>query len=113
MFFLRNIHRRPDLVYFTEAQRINMAYDEEETPAFVIEIISSTDQMNLVQQKMRNYREANVKVIWQIFPALEEVHVYQGNEMKICFGEMLCSAAAVIPDFELSAEAIFKIPEKS
>ncbi len=112
VLFLPTVHSRPDLVYFTEAQRINMAHDEEEIPAFIIEIISSTDQMYLVHQKMRNYREAKVKVVWHIFPKLEEVHVYQGNEMKICFGEMLCSAAAVIPEFELSAEAIFEIPAK-
>lgn len=112
VFFLKNIHRRPDLVYFTEAQRINMAHGEEEIPAFVIEIISSTDQMNLVQKKMRNYREAAVKVIWQIFPELEEVHVYQGNEMKIYLGEMLCSATSVVPGFELPVRAIFSIPEK-
>ncbi len=106
------IHRRPDLSYFTEEQRVNMAHGEREIPTFVIEIISTTDQMTLVHRKMRNYREAQVKVVWHIFPELEEVHVYQGNTMTVCFGEMLCSATEVISNFQLPAHEIFKLPKK-
>ncbi|MDX1941078.1 MAG: Uma2 family endonuclease [Saprospiraceae bacterium] len=113
ILFLPTVHRRPDLVYFTEEQRINMAHGEEQIPNFVIEIISSSDQMTLVHQKMRNYREANVQVIWHIFPELEEVHVYQGNEMTIYTGEMICSASSVVPGFELPVQAVFQIPAKS
>lgn len=110
VLFLPTVHRRPDLVYFTKKQRISMAHDKEEIPAFIIEIISSSDQMTLVQKKMRNYRKADVKVVWQIFPELEEVHVYQGNEMKIYTGDMICSASSVVDGFELPARAIFEIP---
>lgn len=111
IFFQERVHRRPDLVYFTEAQRISMAHGNREIPEFVIEIISSNDQMNLVHKKMQHYHAANVKVVWHIFPELEEVHVYHGNQMTICSGEILCSAVEVIPGFELPAAAIFAIPE--
>ena len=88
-----------------------MAQGENIVPRFVVEVISTNDQMIKVQDKMRNYREAGVPVIWQIFPPLEEVHVYQGRNMTICKGDDLCSATAAIPDFILPAKDVFKKPQ--
>lgn len=75
-FFLENIHRRPDIAYFSAEQRSNMAYGQKEKPDFVIEIISSHDTINRVSKKMQDYRAAKVKVVWHIYPELGEVHVF-------------------------------------
>jgi len=109
-FFLENIHRRPDIAYFSAEQRSNMAYGQKEKPDFVIEIISTYDTINRVVKKMQDYRAAKVKVVWHIYPELKEVHVYQGENMTICSGEVKCSAATVIPHFELTADLIFQKP---
>jgi Uma2 family endonuclease len=109
-FFLEKIHRRPDIAYFTEDQIARMAYGGNGVPAFLIEIILTNDAANLVQQKMKNYRDAGVSVIWQIYPELQEVHVYHGEGSTICSGEKICSAAPALPDFALSANDIFKKP---
>ena len=111
-FFLEKVHRRPDIAYFTEEQVARMAYGENQVPAFVIEIISTNDAANLVQQKMKNYRDAGVAVVWQIYPELQEVHVYRGESSTICSGEKMCSAAPVLPGFAISANDIFKKPPK-
>jgi hypothetical protein len=46
---------------------------------------------------------------------IKQVHVYTGSElenMKVCKGEDLCSATSVIPDFELTVNAVlFKQPK--
>jgi len=112
-FFLENIHRRPDIAYFSAEQRSNMAYGQKEKPDFVIEIISNYDTINRVVKKMQDYRAAKVKVVWHIYPELKEVHVYHGENMTICSGEVKCSAAAVIPNFELMADQIFQKPART
>ena len=110
-FFLPKKHRRPDISYFSADQEQAMLKGEMQIPQFVIEIISTNDQMNKAHLKMRNYREASVKVVWHIFPELKEVHVYSGNYldfMTVCTGKILCSASPALPDFVLSAEDVFK-----
>ena len=87
-----------------------MAKSINQVPEFVIEIISTTDEMNRVYTKMRNYRAAKVPVVWHIFPELQEVHIYHGLKMHICVGDMMCSAAPVLPDFNIALSDIFKAP---
>ena len=109
-FFLDKVHRRPDGAYFSAAQRVLMAQSINQVPQFVIEVISTTDEMNRVYAKMKNYRAANVPVVWHIFPELQEVHIYHGLDMRICVGDVICSAAPVLPDFNILLSDIFKAP---
>ena len=109
-FFLDKVHRRPDSAYFTDAQRKLMAQSINQIPKFVIEVVSSRDQINAVHKKMQNYRDADVDVVWHIFPLLNEIHVYKGFSMSICKGDMLCSAEPVIPNFLISVNDVFKKP---
>ncbi|MBK9016016.1 MAG: Uma2 family endonuclease [Saprospiraceae bacterium] len=109
-FFLEN-HRRPDIAWFTDEQIALAKHGVKPMPLFVIEVISTKDQMNLVEDKMENYRAAGVKVVWQIFPKFEKVHVYAGenlDSMTVCKGDRLCSAAPALPDFVMAAKDVFK-----
>lgn len=110
--FLETIHRRPDMAWFSEKQLAFMAYGENQVPAFVIEIISSNDQINKVQKKMKNYRDAGVEVVWQIFPELLEVNVFHGSKMTTLSGDEVCPAAPALPEFALKVSDIFKKPPK-
>jgi len=96
---------RPDLSYWT-AERIRSA-DETVSP-FVIEIISPTDNYLKVNQKLREYFRGGVRVIWQIVPEEETVYVFTSPTLvTICEGDTVCSAAPVVPDFQMPARAIF------
>ena len=110
VFFLEK-HRRPDIAYFTSKQIDAAADGVNPMPEFVIEVISNTDAINRVNKKMQNYRAAEVKVVWQIFPQGEEVHIYCGDNLKTVYiksGDEICSAEPVLPDFQLSVNDIFK-----
>jgi Uma2 family endonuclease len=110
MFFIEQ-HRRPDLAYLTDAA-IELAADGiRPTPKFVIEIVSDTDAIIRVYKKMQDYRLAKVKVAWLIFPQLNEVHVHTGDNLdkiQVFSGEQICSAAPVLPVFEMAVNAILK-----
>lgn len=107
-YFLENVHRIPDIAYYTNEQVAKMGNGENQVPEFVIEIISKTDNINRVTKKMKNYREARVAVVWHVFPDLKEIHIYHGTEMTTVTGDEICSAVPVLPDFNISVNDIFK-----
>ncbi|MEK7255740.1 MAG: Uma2 family endonuclease [Bacteroidota bacterium] len=114
-FFLSH-HRRPDIAWFSEEQIDKTVQGIKPLPRFVIEVISTHDKAIKVAKKMQDYRAAGVEVVWKIFPDTEEVEVCSGDqlkEIKVCFGEDLCSAAPVLPAFVLPANDIFKKPVKA
>lgn len=115
LFFLAN-HRRPDIAWLTTKQIYALADPKAyEVPAFLIEVISSSDQINAMKLKMINYRDAGVQVVWQIFPEHQQVDVYAGpnlRQMTVCTGDDLCAAAPALPNFALPVKAIFYKPKK-
>ena len=107
-FFADN-HRRPDIAFYTKKQiRAAKEGKKKSPPQFVIEIISTNDQANRVQEKMVNYRDAKVPIVWLIYPELKEVHIYHGKKSQVHEGDDICSAEPVIPGFLISVKDIFK-----
>ena len=98
--------RRPNLSLWT-SERIEKAQDES-VSEFVIEIISPTDRSVKVEEKVLEYFEAGVKVVWLLFPQTQTVHACTSPiSVTICKDHRVCSAAPVVPDFEMTAEEVF------
>lgn len=99
--------RRPDMAYVTKEQ-LNKG-DNRSLPTFVIEVISDTDGINRVNNKLEEYFQAGMLVVWHILPQQQLVYVYTSSiDVKICRGDMMCSAAPAVADFQMSAYDIFK-----
>ncbi|MFN0035539.1 MAG: Uma2 family endonuclease [Saprospiraceae bacterium] len=114
IFFGAN-HRRPDVAYLTDKQVDRTAYGENQVPQFVIEVVSSNDQMNAVTDKMENYRSSGVQTVWLILPKHRQVQVFSGenlNRMTVCTDEDICSASPALPAFEMTANDVFRKPPK-
>ena len=101
-------YRKPDLSYFTKEQIRKGRNGEEPISGFMIEVISKNDQINMVNDKVLEYFNAGVKVVWLIFPMQKMVHVYTSPiDIKICKNEIVCSAETVIKGFLIKASDIF------
>ena len=115
LFFLTN-HRRPDICWLTNAQINALANPEAyEVPAFIIEVISSNNLVNKVKEKMLDYRDAGVQVVWQVFPNYKQVEVHTGDSLEhsiILEHDQTCSADPALAAFEISVNAIFHLPAK-
>lgn len=109
-YFQKNVHRRPDMAWFSDEQVARMAQRENQVPRFVIEVISDNDIVDNLLGKLKDYRDAQVEVVWLISPKLEQVHIYTISDRQICTGEDICSAAPVLPHFQLRATEIFAKP---
>jgi Uma2 family endonuclease len=101
--------RAPDLAYLTKYQ-IRKEFTEEKTMSpFLIEVVSQTDSMYKVNEKLHEYFRAGALVVWLILPASEEVYVYTSpTDIQICVGNTKCFAGDFLPDFSITAGDIFK-----
>lgn len=101
--------RRPDFAYFSGAQIDRAEREVEPIPAFVIEVISPTDDAEKVEAKRFEYFKAGVQVVWSIYPEAHCVYVYTGiKAVSICTDEDICSAAPVLKDFIVEAKLLFQ-----
>ena len=106
-----NDYRVPDVAFFTLQQERLMVEKKAQTPLFAIEIISEFDDLIKVEEKLEEYFEAGVQMVWHIIPELEKVYVYTAPDKNIiCRGDALVSAEPIIENFTLIAKDIFKKP---
>ena len=100
--------RRPDIAYFTDEQVQRGRQGEDVIPAFVIEIISETDQAYAIEAKLIEYFKAGVAVVWKIMPEQELVYVYTSRRhVTLCMDQDVCSAAPVLPEFTIRVDTLF------
>ena len=103
--------RRPDIAYFTDEQVEQGRSGRDVIPDFVVEVLSETDQAYRIEDKISEYFKAGVRVVWNIFPEQELVHVYTSRkQVSICFEDDVCSGAPVLPNFDISVNALFALP---
>ena len=105
--------RRPDLAIYLANQRKKMVNGENQIAIWVGEIISDTDKANKINKKIEEYFKAGVQVVWNIYPASNQVHVYTAvDEVTICKGERICSGQPALADFDISAATLFAYKEQ-
>ena len=100
--------RRPDIAYLTKEQIVQTRAGVDVIPEFVIEILSESDNVNKVEEKVAEYFKAGVRVVWNIYLEQKVIYVYTSRrDVKICIEDDVCSAKPVLPDFEISVNQIF------
>ena len=104
--------RRPDLAFFSNEQiDDSIRPDIEPIPAFVIEVISPTDDAEKVEEKVDDYFRAGVRVLRHVYFGNQVVYVYTARKhVTICLDDDTCSAAPVLPDFRISVTDLFTLP---
>lgn len=103
--------RVPDLSYWTVRQQRELAAKRPVVSSFIVEIISLNDTAYEVENKMEEYFNSGVKVVWHIFPNTEKVYIFTSpDHIQVCRDETICRAEEVITGFSIKAKDIFKLP---
>ena len=103
-------YRIPDMAYYTKAQTKSAANGEHTISPFVIEILSDTDLAKNIENKLWEYFEQGVQVVWHIMPYRELVKVFTSpRDVKICLAEDICSAKPSLENFEISVNQVFEL----
>ena len=104
--------RAPD-VAFVRAERLPPPAEREGTlrlvPDLAVEVVSPSDRMTEVREKVREYLEAGVRLVWVVDPRRETVTIFaaDGTERVLRAGDTL-DGGDVLPDFRLPVADIFR-----
>lgn len=76
-------------------------------PDFVVELRSATDDLKLLQAKMREYRDNGVRLGWLIDPQNQRVEIYRpGQEVEVLQSPASLLGEDVLSDFVLDLTQI-------
>jgi Uma2 family endonuclease len=102
--------RKPDLAIFSREQLRNMFNGQREIPTWVAEIISPSDNANKIFEKLEEYFQAGIQVVWHIYPESRQVYVYTSpDQVSICRGKTICDGAPAVEGLHVPAETLFLV----
>lgn len=79
-------------------------------PDFVIELRSPSDSLNVLQDKMQEYRANGASLGWLIDPTDRLVYVFQPNQPIVCLDNpSVLAADDVLKNFELDLSKIWDV----
>jgi Uma2 family endonuclease len=107
-------NRSPDVAYIQRERWDNLTQAERDSfppiaPDFVLELMSKTDSLKPLQEKMQEYMDNGVKLGWLINPEKKQVEIYrQGQEKEVLDNPLTLSGEDVLPEFMLDLALIWK-----
>ncbi|MFN0094206.1 MAG: Uma2 family endonuclease [Dehalococcoidia bacterium] len=107
-----NHARKPDTVFYRPG-RLPRSRSERGAitvvPDLVVEVLSTYDQAGALQEKLNDYREAGVPLIWVIFPDTRDAWVYHASSSDARYvpRDGALDGEDVMPGFRLPLEDLF------
>lgn len=100
--------RVPDLAFFNKEQIKITKLGKRVMPSFTIEVLSDSESQNDVFEKVQDYFDGGVKLVWYIAPKQQKIYAYTSpDDIKVYKGQDTCSAAPVVPDFQFVVDDLF------
>lgn len=105
--------RSPDVAWITMEKWEALTAAERKKflplcPDFAVEIVSETDEVADVREKMQEYLQNGLRLGWLINPKLRQVEIYRGKrEVEILESPTSLSGEDVLPGFVLDLQPIF------
>lgn len=107
------MNRSPDAAWVKQERWLALTAEEKEKfpplcPDFVVELVSSTDQLKDVQEKMQEYVKNGAGVAWLINRTNRQVEIYRPDRKpQILNNPITLSGGNVLPGFLFSLERIW------
>lgn len=77
-------------------------------PDLVVEVVSPTDKAEELQEKLTEYFQAGVRLVWVIYPQLSQVFAYESlRKVRGFLREDELDGGDVLPDFRLPLGNLF------
>ena len=107
--------RKPDLA-FVRHGRLPGGKPEEGwlsvAPDLAVEVVSPGDTVQDLEQKLDEYREAGIPLIWVIYPVTRRAHVLGSNRARVELGpDGILDGEDVLPGFKLPLAELFEAAE--
>ena len=88
--------RSPDVAWVKQERWDNLTQEQKEkfipmSPDFVIELLSPSDSLKVIQEKMKEYRDNGTRLGWLINPKSQQVEIYRPVKKLKCYNLRLLS----------------------
>jgi Uma2 family endonuclease len=109
--------RRPDVAFvlfdrWPLARRIPRTEAWEVVPNLAVEVVSRTDSVDDIVDKIADYFHAGVDRVWVVLPSQEQVYVYDSpNSVRILTRMDELSGDPILPNFRLLLVELFEAAE--
>lgn len=109
--------RRPDVAFVSfdrwpQHRRIPRIDAWEVVPNLAVEVVSRTDSVDSLVDKVAEYFHAGVERIWVVFPSQEQVYVYDSpTSVRILTRTDELSGDPILPNFRLALIELFEDAE--
>ena len=107
--------RGPDLAYFEGVKTFAdlPAKWAETPPRLAVEILSPSDRADQINDKLTDYLDNGVELVWIVDPGVRTVTVYtQENGPRVFTENQTLTGGAVLPDFQCKVADFFYMPEE-
>ena len=107
--------RRADAAYIPLSKMPVESYEDEghctTVPDIVAEVVSPNDLVDEVEEKLEDWLEAGVKIVWIVHPVTRTVRVHRadGGYAFLQLSDTL-TAEGVLPNFSVPVAALFQRP---
>ena len=106
----RNLIRRPDVAFITSTRTIGLP-DEGHLPIapdIAVEVVSPTDRIYELDEKLDDYRSAGVKLVWVVNPNSRSMRVHRLDHSvtELCESDIL-NGESVLPNFAIRVSELF------
>ncbi|KAB8317417.1 Uma2 family endonuclease [Tolypothrix campylonemoides VB511288] len=105
--------RSPDVAWIKQERWDTLTPEQKEkfppiAPDFVLELMSPSDDLQKVQEKMQEYMENQVKLGWLIDRKTRRVEIYRlGQEVEVLESPTELSGEDILPGFILNLQTVF------
>lgn len=106
--------RAPDLAWIRKERWEVLSEDEQEEfapicPDFVVELLSRTDRLETIKDKMQEYIDNGAQLGWLIDPRERNVYVYRPGEEVVCLSDQeTISGDPLLPNFDLDVRRLWE-----
>jgi Uma2 family endonuclease len=109
----KTIQRRPD-AYFVSFQRWpedkNIPHSDpwQVVPDLAVEVISKTNQAEAILEKLEEYFQSGVSLVWVVYPSRKQIYVYTSpTQVQIVSATEELDGGTVLPDFRVPLSILF------
>jgi Uma2 family endonuclease len=106
--------RRPDIA-FVSSERWPLDHPTslrddawDVVPDLAVEVISPTDRASDLLEKVLEYFQAGVHLVWLVYPGQRCIHIYEAwNRIRVVTEADILDGGAVLPGFQLPLNRLF------
>ena len=105
--------RRPDAAFVSfdrwpQQRRIPRTEAWEVVPNLAVEVVSPSDTIKHVMEKVAEYFQVGVECVWVILPSQEHIYVYESStSVHILSRTDILRGEPVLPQFQLPVAELF------